>query len=51
MINIIIFVKSDTFSRPLKSAMLYFAERAKMHKYRPFRTFSQKTLGLCEVSG
>ena len=34
MTNIIIFVKRDTFSSPQRGVMLYFAERAKLHKYR-----------------
>jgi hypothetical protein len=44
------FVKRDTFSSPAKPVMLYFAERAKKHKYRPFWAFSQRKLGFSEVS-
>ena len=39
MIIFINFVKSDTFTSPYKSVMLYFAERAREHKYPSVRAF------------
>ncbi len=50
MTIIIIFVKSDTFSSPYKVVMLYYAERAKLHKYRPQRAFFPENVGTSEVS-